>query len=62
VEVISQPQHQPHMYYEVEEFINLIKNGLVESQINSYSHSKITAEITDEVRKQIGLVYPADQK
>jgi scyllo-inositol 2-dehydrogenase (NADP+) len=60
VEDISQAQEQPHMYYEVEEFIDLIKSKQTESKINSYFHSKITAEITEEVRKQVGLVFPAD--
>jgi scyllo-inositol 2-dehydrogenase (NADP+) len=62
VESISQLQDKPFMYYEVEEFINLIKSGKTESAINSFLHSKITAEIIDEARKQIGLVYPADQQ
>jgi scyllo-inositol 2-dehydrogenase (NADP+) len=62
IETISQIQEQPHMYYEVEEFINLIKRGKTESEINSFVHSKITAEITEEVRKQVGLVFPADKK
>lgn len=62
VESISQPQDKPFMYYEVEEFINLIKRGKTESSINSFLHSKITAEIIDEARKQIGLVYPADHQ
>jgi scyllo-inositol 2-dehydrogenase (NADP+) len=62
IETISQIQEQPHMYYEVEEFINLIKRGKTESEINSFVNSKITAEITEEVRKQIGLVFPGDKK
>jgi predicted dehydrogenase len=60
VEDISQIQEHPHMFYEVEEFIQLIKSKQTESKINSFFHSKITAEITDEVRKQVGLVFPAD--
>jgi scyllo-inositol 2-dehydrogenase (NADP+) len=49
------------MFYEVEEFIQLIKSKQTESKINSFLHSKITAEITEEVRKQVGLIFPADQ-
>jgi scyllo-inositol 2-dehydrogenase (NADP+) len=60
LEDISRSQDQPHMYYEVEEFISLIKNEKTESQVNSFLNSKITAEITEEARKQIGLVFPAD--
>jgi scyllo-inositol 2-dehydrogenase (NADP+) len=61
VEDISHIQEHSHMFYEVEEFIQLIKSKQTESKINSFLHSKITAEITDEVRKQVGLVFPADQ-
>ncbi|HYK71913.1 MAG TPA: Gfo/Idh/MocA family oxidoreductase [Pseudoneobacillus sp.] len=59
--ISTQQEHQP-MYYEVEEFISLIKNGQTESKVNSFLHSRMTAEITDEVKKQIGLIYPADQQ
>jgi scyllo-inositol 2-dehydrogenase (NADP+) len=61
VEDISQVQEQPHMFYEVEEFIKLIQSNKTESKINSFLHSKLTAEITEEVRKQVGLVFPADK-
>ncbi|MGV3489620.1 MAG: Gfo/Idh/MocA family protein [Tuberibacillus sp.] len=50
------------MSYETKEFIELIQSGKSESAINSYKNSRITAQIMEEVRKQIGLVYPADQK
>lgn len=61
VENISVKPDKPHMYYEVEEFVNLIKNGITESKINSFKNSMITAQITEEARKQIGLIYPADK-
>lgn len=48
-------------YYEVAEFINLIEQGLLESKINSHQNSLVTLEIIDEIRKQIGVVYPADR-
>lgn len=41
--------------------INLILQGKKESEINSLENSLITIEIIDEVRKQLGVVYPADQ-
>ncbi|MBO9131452.1 Gfo/Idh/MocA family oxidoreductase [Bacillus sp. 165] len=62
VEDISQPQESNTMYYEAKEFVELIKNGKVESAINSYNYSLITAKIMEEARKQIGVVYPADQQ
>jgi scyllo-inositol 2-dehydrogenase (NADP+) len=60
-EDISRPQSKPVMYYEVEEFIQLILQGEMESKVNSFSNSLITASIAEEARKQMGLVYPADQ-
>ena len=47
-------------YYEVAEFINLVLSGKRESEINSLDNSLITLEIIDEVRRQLGILYPAD--
>lgn len=49
-------------YYEIAEFIDLIQSGRTESDINSHENSLITIEIIDEIRKQLGIVYPADEK
>ena len=46
----------------MEEFINLIEQGKLESEINSHNHSLISIEIIDEIRRQIGVVYPADKE
>ncbi len=60
-EAISRIQDKPSMYYEVEEFINILKNGiLLESSVNSFQNSMITIKIIENARKQIGLLYPAD--
>lgn len=48
-------------YYEVAEFINLIEHGKLESNINSHAVSLATIEVIDEVRKQLGVVFPADK-
>ncbi|MBO0993510.1 Gfo/Idh/MocA family protein [Bacillus sp. SD088] len=61
-ETISHASTLPSMYYEVEEFIQLIQKGELESKINSHDHSMITARIMAEARKQIGLIYPADKQ
>lgn len=53
-------QNDNPMYYEVEEFIKLIKNNKVESEINTFEFSRSVLKIMDECRRQIGLVYPAD--
>ncbi len=59
-EDISRKQTEELMFYEVQEFIHLIENHQIESQINSHQLSLTVMEILDEVRKKIGLVFPAD--
>ena len=49
-------------YYEVAEFINLIEQEKMESEINSHAVSLATIEVIDEVRKQLGVAFPADKK
>lgn len=46
--------------YEVSEFISLIHAGKIESAINSHRNSLIVMEIIDEIRRQLGVTYPAD--
>jgi len=60
--VISSPDVVHEYYYEVAEFINLIQGGKCESDINSHENSLITIEIVDEIRKQLEVKYPADDK
>jgi len=59
-EDISVAADKDEYYYEVKEFIDLIQSGKRESRINSHENSLITLEIIDEVRRQLGIVYPAD--
>ena len=47
-------------FYEVAEFINLIEAGKIQSEINTHQNSLITIEIVDEVRRQLGVKFPAD--
>ncbi|MEH7222334.1 Gfo/Idh/MocA family oxidoreductase [Bacillus sp. JJ1566] len=60
VEDISILPKQHTMYYEAKEFIELIKNGSLESTVNTYENSIAVMEILDEARGQMGLVFPAD--
>ncbi|MBU9710447.1 Gfo/Idh/MocA family protein [Evansella tamaricis] len=62
VEDITVPQRNESMYYEVKEFIDLIKNNVLESTINTYERTFTTAKLLEESRKQMGIVYPADEK
>ena len=59
---ISYLTDKDEYYYEVAEFIDLIQTDKKESEINSHENSLITLEIIDEVRKQLGVIYPADNK
>ncbi len=58
---ITCPPEKDEYYYEVKEFIDLVLSGKQESTINSWKNSLITMEIMDEIRKQLGVVYPADK-
>ncbi|KAJ6625029.1 Trans-1,2-dihydrobenzene-1,2-diol dehydrogenase [Pseudolycoriella hygida] len=46
--------------YEAEEVRKCIRKGLTQSSIVSHNESLIIARIEDDIRKQIGVVYPAD--
>jgi len=48
-------------YYEIAEFLDLVESGKVESEINSHQNSLITIKIIDEIRNQLGIIYPADK-
>ena len=60
-EDISVPLLHDEYFYEIEEFINLVLQGKRESDINSHFASLTTLQIIDEVRKQLGVTYPADK-
>jgi predicted dehydrogenase len=60
-ESLSAPETHNEYFYEVEEFINLIEQGHLESDINSHNSSVATMEVIDEVRRQLGVRYPADE-
>jgi len=57
-EYIQVNKYDNNMYYEVEEFIRLIETNAKAQDHNKYSIMQIS--IMDEVRKQIGLTFPAD--
>lgn len=61
-EVLGVEDNHNEYYHEVKEFIDLIQSGRIESEINSHAASVSTLEIIDEVRRQLGVHYPADEK
>ena len=58
---IGVPLEKSEYYYEIAEFINLIEQGKQESNVNSWENSLTTLEIIDEIRRQLGVHYPADE-
>ena len=52
-------EYSPY-YYEVKEFIDLVVSNVQESSVNTWDNSLATLEVIDEVRRQIGVVYPSD--
>lgn len=60
-EAVGVEPDRDRYYYEIAEFIDLIEQDRLESEINSHENSLITLEIIDEVRRQLGVVYPADE-
>lgn len=60
-EDISIVTEKDEYYYEVAEFIDLVLTSRKESTVNTLENSLITLEIIDEVRRQLGVIYPADK-
>lgn len=59
-EDLSQIHIKDNMYYEISEFINLIKNQDFKMDNHLLQISQWVMESMDEARRQMGLVFPAD--
>ena len=59
-EDLSVPQIKENMYYELKEFVELVKDNRTESEANSHEQSLKVLEIIETARKQTGIVFPAD--
>lgn len=59
-EYIPINKYDNNMYYQVEEFIRLIRTKGNAREHNRYS--RMTLSIMDEARKQMGIIFPADMK
>lgn len=62
IEDITRSQVSRTMYYEAKEFIELIKDGQLESINNSHRNSLMVMEMLDEARQQMGVVFPSDKR
>ncbi|MDF2485865.1 MAG: dehydrogenase, partial [Herbinix sp.] len=60
-EEISQIQRKDTMYYEIDQFINLVIKRDFETQDYLLQISQEVMECLDEARRQIGLVFLADK-
>lgn len=60
-EDIGIPADKNEYYYEMAEFIDTVLAGRRESATNSHRNSITVLEITDEIRRQSGVVFPADK-
>ncbi len=61
-EDLTCPPDKNEYYYEIKEFIDIVQSGKKESEVNSWENTLITMEIMDEIRRQLGVIYPADKK
>lgn len=59
---LSENNIQNEYFYEIAEFLDLLEAKKLESDINSHQNSLITIEIVDEIRKQLGIIFPADKE
>lgn len=53
-------EEKDSFHYEIKEFLTLLENGEKESNIMSHEMSLLLIKTIDNIRKDIGLVYPAD--
>lgn len=60
VEELSQPFDEHFMRYEVAHFIQAANSGQIESNVNTHQLSIDVMAVLDNARKQLGVVYPAD--
>ncbi|WP_153464339.1 Gfo/Idh/MocA family protein [Sediminibacillus terrae] len=61
-EDVSRPQVENGMFYEAAAFVELVKQGKTESDICTFERSLETARVLEEIRKQSGIHFPADEQ
>ena len=58
---LTRSQIGDNMFYEIDEFIKVVKLGQQQSNTNTHEISLMVHEIITEIRKQIGLKFVADE-
>ncbi|CAE6950183.1 scyllo-inositol 2-dehydrogenase (NADP(+)) IolU [Vibrio sp. B1FLJ16] len=58
-EVLTLPQTENHMFYEAEAFAKQLKRGVIDE--NTKQRSLTVAKVLTEIRRQTGVVFPADK-
>ncbi len=58
-EVLTLPQTENHMFYEAEAFAKQLKLGVIDE--NTKQRSLTVAKVLTEIRRQTGIVFPADK-
>ena len=58
-EILEVPDFSNDMIYEINDFIDLIETHTLNHPFLPYSEMEL--QVMDEVRKQQGIVFPADQ-
>lgn len=61
VEDLTESHKEADMCYEVQEFVDTINRGELESKMTPHAQTIETLRIIDEIRRQVGVVYPADK-
>jgi len=60
VEDITRERIGGHMDYEIDAFVGLLRSGARESDLHPLSNTLTAVRILDEVRRQVGVRFPAD--
>lgn len=60
-QTLTLAQTDNRMTYELSHFIDLIDSGHCESSVNSWQLSQQVLSVIEQIRKQQGIIYPADQ-
>ncbi|SDK36839.1 Gfo/Idh/MocA family protein [Sediminibacillus albus] len=60
-EDITRPQVENGMFYEAAAFVELVKQGKTESDVCTFERSLETAKLLEEIRRQTGIHFPADE-